>query len=94
MTIIRQESLFDIQVLINLEPTHDFIGLIFIRFSIVMKKSRYDTPQRLTYCAPMIYSFVVRITELILTIKNLIRRLNIDLRFKVNCSFLVSDEIP
>lgn len=42
----------------------------------------------------MIYSLIIRITERIPFIKDLVRRFDKDLRFKVDCSFLVSDEIP
>ena len=42
----------------------------------------------------MIYSLIIRITESIPFIKDLVKRLTTDLRFKVDCGFLVSDEIP
>ena len=43
---------------------------------------------------PRVYSLIIRITERIPFIKDLVKRLSTDLRFKVDCGFLVSDEIP
>ncbi|ALS78479.1 transposase [Planococcus kocurii] len=98
MPIIRQESLFDMQVLYDLEPTHRFNSIlsgidIYPILNVVTKKSRFGPPQTLNYAA-MIYSLIVRITERIPFIKDLVKRLESDLRFKVDCGFLVSDEIP
>lgn len=98
MPIIRQESLFDMQVLYDLEPTHRFNSIlsgidIHPILNVVTKKSRFGPPQTLNYAA-MIYSLIVRITERIPFIKDLVKRLESDLRFKVDCGFLVSDEIP
>ncbi|KAA0956189.1 transposase [Planococcus sp. ANT_H30] len=98
MPIIRQESLFDMQVLYDLEPTHRFNSIlsgidIHPILNVVTKKSRFGPPQTLNYAA-MIYLLIVRITERIPFIKDLVKRLESDLRFKVDCGFLVSDEIP
>lgn len=98
MPIIRQESLFDMQVLFDLEPTQRFISIlsgidIHPILDVVMKKSRFGPKQSLNYSA-MIYSLIIRITERIPFIKDLVKRLDTDLRFKVDCGFLVSDEIP
>ncbi|WP_019412367.1 transposase, partial [Paenisporosarcina sp. TG20] len=98
MPIIRQESLFDMQTLYDLEPTHRFNTVlsgidIHPILDVVMKKSRVGAPQTLNYTA-MIYSLIVRITDRIPFIKDLVIRLQNDLRFKVDCGFLVSDEIP
>ncbi|MFY0521608.1 transposase [Lysinibacillus sp. UGB7] len=98
MSIIRQESLFDMQILYDLEPTHRFNSIladidIHPILDVVMKKSHLGAPQTLNYPA-MIYSLIIRITEHIPFIKDLITRLRTDLRFKVDCGFLVSDEIP
>ena len=98
MPIIRQESLFDMQTLYDLEPTHRFNTVlsgidIHPILDVVMKKSRFGAPQTLNYAA-MIYSLVVRITDRIPFIKDLVMRLQNDLRFKVDCGFRVSDEIP
>lgn len=56
-----------------------------------MKKSRFGPKLSLNYSA-MIYSLIIRITERIPFIKVLVKRLTTDLRFKVDCGFLVSDE--
>jgi transposase len=98
MPIIRQESLFDMQTLYDLEPTHRFNTIlsgidIHPILDVVMKKSRFGAPQTLNYAA-MVYSLIVRITERIPFIKDLVQRLEKDLRFKVDCGFCVSDEIP
>ncbi|MFJ7974263.1 transposase [Peribacillus sp. NPDC096379] len=42
----------------------------------------------------MIYSLIIRIPERIPFIKDLVKRFSTDLRFKVDCGFRVSDEIP
>ena len=98
MPIIRQESLFDMQVLVDLEPTHRFNSIlsgidIHPILDVVTKKSRFGPPQTLNYAA-MTYALIVRITERIPFIKDLVKRLEEDLRFKVDCGFLVSDEVP
>jgi|SRR5690625_2854468 len=98
MTIIRQQSLFGIQELYEMEPTHRYeaiisaIDLDAIHHEI-NKKSRLGAPVELNYAA-MIISIFVRIAERIPTIKDLIKRLNDDIAFKLNCGFLVSDKIP
>lgn len=98
MSIIRQESLFDMQVLFDLEPTQRFNSVlsgidIHPILDVVMKKSQFGPKQSLNYPA-MIYSLIIRITDRIPFIKDLVKRLSTDLRFKVDCGFLVSDEIP
>jgi transposase len=98
MTIIRQQSLFGIQELYEMEPTHRYeaiisaIDLDAIHLEI-NKKARLGAPVELNYAA-MIISFLVRIVERIPTIKDLIKRLNEDIVFKMNCGFLVSDNTP
>lgn len=98
MPIIRQESLFDIQELYDLEPTHRFEAIfsaidIDPIFAVVTKKSRYGRPVELNYAA-MIQSLIVRITERIPTIKDLVKRLKHDIIFRLDCGFLVPDEVP
>ncbi len=98
LSLIRQQSLFDMQVLFDLEPTQRFNSVlsgidIHPIPDIVMKKSRFGPKQSLNYSA-MIYSLIIRITERIPFIRDLVKRLSTDLRFKVDCGFLVSDEIP
>jgi transposase len=98
MTIIRQGSLFDLQELYNLEPTHRFeavFSAIDINpiFAVVTKKSSFGRPVELNYAA-MIYSLVVRLTERIPFIKDLVKRLKHDMIFRLECGFLVSDSVP
>lgn len=98
MTIIRQESLFNLQDFYELEPTHRFEAIfstidIAPVFSVVAKKSLYGAPVQLNYVG-MIYSLIVRITERIPTIKDLIKRLKNDFMFRLDCGFLLSDSIP
>jgi len=42
----------------------------------------------------MVISVFVRYIERIPTIKDLIKHLHHDITFKMNCGFLVSDEVP
>ncbi|MED3038018.1 IS5/IS1182 family transposase [Bacillus thuringiensis] len=98
MPIIRQESLFDIQDLYDLEPTRRFEA-IFSTLTIepvlatVSKRSIYGAPTKLNYAA-MIYALVARIVERIPTIKDLVKRLRHDFMFHLECGFLFSDQIP
>ncbi len=57
------------------------------------ENSRFGAPVELNYAA-MTSSMCVRIVERIPTIKNLIKRLNQDFLFKLECGFLVSDKTP
>ena len=59
----------------------------------VMKKSRRGAPETLNYPA-MIITLFIRYVERIPTIKDLIKRLNHDIAFKLDCGFLVSDNVP
>lgn len=98
MTIIRQGSLFGLQELYDLEPTHRFDAIfsaidIEPIFAVVTKKSRFGRPVELNYAA-MIYSLVVRISERIPFIKDLVKRLRNDMIFRLDCGFLVSDTVP
>lgn len=98
MPIIRQESLFDIQDLYDLEPTQRFEAIfstidIEPILTLVSKKSRFGAPCKLNYAA-MIYSLVARITERIPFIKDLVHRLKHDMIFRLDCGFLVSDNVP
>lgn len=98
MPIIRQGSLFDLQELYELGPTQRFEAIfsaIEIQpiFAVVTKKSPLGRPVELNYAA-MIYSLVARITERIPFIKDLIKRLENDIMFRLDCGFLVSDTVP
>lgn len=98
MTIIRQQTLFSIEELYELEPTQkyeeimDAIDLDGILHEI-NKKSRIGAPTELNYGA-MIVSVFARYIERIPTIKDLVKRLERDLAFKLDCGFKVSDSIP
>lgn len=76
MSIIRYESLFDLQDLFDLEATQRFEA-IFSTIDIepilvvVSKKSRFGLPVKLNYAA-MIYSLVARVSERIPFIKDLV----------------------
>ena len=59
----------------------------------VSKQSRLGAPTELNYPA-MIISIFIRYVERIPTIKDLIKRLNDDIAFKLNCGFFVPDVIP
>lgn len=98
MPIIRQESLFDIQDLYDLEPTQRFEAIfstidIDPIFVVVTKKSILGRPVELNYAA-IIYSLVARLTERIPFIKDLVKRLKNDMIFRLDCGFLVSDSVP
>lgn len=98
MTIIRQYSLFGIQELYDMEPTQKYEAIISAIdldaiYHAVTKKSRFGAPEELNYGA-MIISVFVRYVERIPTIKDLVKRLNEDIAFKLNCGFLVSDDVP
>ena len=98
MTIIRQPSLFGIQELYDMEPTQKYDAIISAInlgkiYRKVAKKSRFGAPEELNYAA-MIISTFVRYVERIPTIKDLVKRLNDDIAFKLNCGFLVSDNVP
>lgn len=98
MPIIRQGSLFTLEELFDMEPTHRFdeiFSTIDINpiLRVVSKKSSYGSPVQLNYAA-MVYSLVARITERIPTIKDLVKRLKNDFIFRLDCGFLLSDTIP
>src|SRR5690625_7226546 len=59
----------------------------------ISKRSLFGPPISLNYAA-IIISLFVRYIERIPTIKDLNKRLHDDIAFKINCGFLVSDEIP
>src|SRR5699024_12598806 len=97
MTIIRQPSLFGIQEVYDMEPTQKYdtiIATINLEkiYHAVTKNSRLGAPEELNYPA-MIISFVVRYVKRIPTIKDLIKRLNDYIAFKLFCGFLVSDAV-
>ena len=98
MTIIRQPSLFSIQELYDMEPTQKYDAIISSInmepiYHEIRKKTHRGAPTKLNYAA-MIISVFIRYVERIPTIKDLVKRLRDDIAFKINCGFLVSDEIP
>ncbi|WP_257009838.1 transposase, partial [Evansella halocellulosilytica] len=98
MSIVRQESLFSMQILFDLEPTQRYDEIfsainIHPLLTVVSKKSNLGRPVKLNYPA-MIQALVVRLVERIPEIQLLIKRLNSDLKFKIDCGFLVSDPVP
>lgn len=98
MTIIRQGSLFSIQDLFDLEPTQRFEAVFSTidldsAVSAVSKKSWLGAPTELNYAA-MVCSLVARLMERIPTVKDLVKRLKHDFIFRLECGFLVSDQIP
>ena len=98
MTIIRQPSLFSIQELYDMQPTEKYDAIIDainldLIYHEVMKKSRLGAPEELNYPA-MIISMFIRYVERIPTIKDLVKRLQNDIAFKLDCGFLVSDNVP
>ncbi|MDQ0253522.1 transposase, partial [Evansella vedderi] len=80
MSIVRQESLFSMQILFDLEPTQrydEIFSAIDINpiLSIVAKKSQLGRPVELNYPA-MVQALVVRLVERIPEIQLLVERLN------------------
>jgi transposase len=91
-------SFFGIQELYEMEPTHRYDAIISALnldkiCHAVSKKSHLGAPEKLNYAA-MVISVFIRIVERIPTIKDLVKRLNEDITFKLNCGFLVSDNTP
>lgn len=98
MTIIRQQSLFSIEELYEMEPTQKYeeiMAAIYLDaiFHEINKKSHLGAPAELNYGA-MVVSVFARYIERIPTNKDLIKRLNNDLSFKMDCGFKVSDNVP
>lgn len=98
MPIIRQDNLFDMQELFEMEPTHRF-NAIFSTLElspllrIFDKKTYRGAPRELNYGA-MIYSLIARVVERIPTMKLLVKRLKQDPFFRFDCGFLLSDDVP
>lgn len=84
-TYFRQESLFDLQELYNLEPTQRFEHVfssvsIAPLLDVVGKTTSFGAPLQCNYPA-MVYSLLARVMENIVTVKSLIHRLDTDLRY-------------
>lgn len=98
MTYIRHESLFSLQELYELEQKRRFEAIfstvdITPILRIVNKKSRYGAPVQVSYAA-MVYSLIARIVERIPTVKDLVKRLNTDILFRLDCGFPLSCPVP
>lgn len=89
MTIMRQPSLFSIQELYEMEPTPKY-GAIYYEIS---KTSHLSAPTKLN-CTEMKISVYIHYIERIPTIKDLVKCLYHDTTLKINCGFLIYDEIP
>lgn len=98
MSIIRQESFFDITELYAMEPTQRFDAILSTInldpiMTVVAKKSRYGRPPKLNYGA-MVQSLIIKYVEGIKEMKELVQRLKNDPFFRFDCGFLVSDDVP
>ncbi|MNJ35632.1 Transposase DDE domain protein [compost metagenome] len=98
MSYIRHESLFTLQELYEMEQKDRFRE-IFAAIDItpilrlVKKTALYGAPIEVNYRA-MIYSLIIRIVERIPTIKDVIKRLQHDILFRLDCGFMLSESIP
>ncbi|EUJ31967.1 transposase, partial [Listeria cornellensis] len=98
MAIIHQPTLFDIEILLSLEPIERY-NEIFSPLPLVKvvrlfdKATRKGRPISLNYEATF-KALVIRYVEGIPTIKALVKRLNEDLVFKLNLGFLCSERVP
>ena len=98
MSIIRQQSLFDMDELYEMESTHHFEAVFSTVnlnpiWTLFDKPKKVGAPRELNYGA-MVYSLIARVVERIVTIKDLVRRLDRDPVFRYDCGFLHSDQIP
>lgn len=98
MPYIRHESLFTLQELYKMEQKDRFREIfatvdITPILRLVKKTSRYGAPIEVNYRA-MVYSLIIRIVERIPTIKDLIKRLQHDILFRLDCGFMLSESIP
>lgn len=98
MSIVRQQSLFDIHELYEMEPTHRFNAIFSTInldpiWALFRKQTNVGAPRELNYGA-MVYSLIARVVERIPTIKDLVKRLNNDPYFRFDCGFLHSDNLP
>ena len=98
MSIVRQQSLFGMDELFKMEPTHRFNAIfstinlepIWVLFK---KNTNVGAPRELNYGA-MVYSLIARVVERIPTMKDLVKRLKHDPIFRFDCGFLHSDTFP
>ena len=98
MSIVRQQSLFGMDELYKMGPTHRFNAIfssinlepIWVLFE---KNTNVGAPRELNYGA-MVYSLIARVVERIPTMKDLVKRLKHDPIFRFDCGFLHSDTLP
>lgn len=81
-----------------MQPTQKYNEIISainidLTYAEVSKETKVGAPTELNYPA-MIISFFIRYVKRIPTIKDLVKRLNEDITFKLNCGFRVSDAVP
>ncbi|MHA6261264.1 transposase [Sporosarcina sp. CAU 1771] len=98
MSIVRQQSFFDTQELYKMEPTHRFNAIFSTInlepiWSLFNKNTNVGAPRELNYGA-MVYSLIARVVERIVTIKDLVKRLEDDPFSRFNCGFLHADTLP
>lgn len=98
MSIVRQQSLFDIHELYEMEPTHRFNAIFSTInldpiWALFRKQANVGAPRELNYGA-MVYSLIARVVERTPTIKDLVKRLKNDPYFRFDCGFLHSDNLP
>src|SRR5690625_2676990 len=89
---------FSIQELYDMQPTQKYNEIISainidLTYAEVSKETKVGAPTELNYPA-MIISFFIRYVKRILTIQDLVKRLNEDITFKLNCGFRVSHTTP
>ena len=92
MAIIRQECFFSIQELYDLQATQKYNEIISainmdLIYAELSRKTKVGAPTELNYPA-MIIAFFIRYVERIPTIKDLVKRLNDDIAFKLNFSIV------
>ncbi|MEK5070974.1 transposase [Sporosarcina sp. FSL K6-1508] len=98
MSIVRQQSLFDMHELYDIEPTHRFNAIFSTInlepvWTLFDKNTNVGAPRELNYGA-MVYSLIARVVERIPTVKDLVKRLGNDPFFRYDCGFLHSDTVP
>ncbi|MGM0110168.1 transposase [Enterococcus sp. DIV0187] len=98
MSIIQQPTLFDLDILMQLDIEEKYTELFSpIELSAVLKlfekESRVGPPITVNYEAAL-RSMMVRFIEKIPTIHDLVTRLENDLRFKLSLGFLYSQPVP
>ncbi|MEX1028650.1 MAG: transposase [Paenibacillaceae bacterium] len=98
MYIIRQESLFSLEQLLEMSPNEKYAWIFetlditpFLR--ALAKKNHRGAPEKLNYRA-MIYSLFIRIVERMPFIKDLVTRLSTSEEFRYHCHFTGSDATP